>query len=95
MRVKEGQLVAIVGSVGAGKSSMISALIGEMKTVNGLVNTRGRVAYVPQQAWLQNETLMNNITFGKKFNRDLYDKVVEVLDFAQIKTYTIPLATYV
>ncbi len=82
MRVKEGQLVAIVGSVGAGKSSMISALIGEMKTVNGLVNTRGRVAYVPQQAWLQNETLMNNITFGKKFNRDLYDKVVEVIGFA-------------
>jgi ABC-type multidrug transport system fused ATPase/permease subunit len=36
---------------------------------------RGRISYVPQQAWMQNATLKNNITFGKKFRQDLYDKV--------------------
>ena len=37
----------------------------------------GKIAYVPQQAWLQNATLQYNITFGKKFNKKLYDRVLE------------------
>ena len=48
-----------------------------MKTISGLVNTQGRIAYVPQQAWLQNATLQYNITFGKRFHRELYDRVLE------------------
>ena len=78
MKVKEGELVAVVGTVGSGKSSLVSALLGEMKTVSGLVNTKGKIAYVPQQAWLQNASLQYNITFGKKFNKDLYNRVIEV-----------------
>ena len=35
---------------GSGKSSLISALLGEMKTLSGVANTRGKIAYVPQQA---------------------------------------------
>ena len=66
INVKTGQLVGVVGSVGSGKSSLISALLGEMKTVSGMVNTKGKIAYVPQQAWLQNATLQYNITFGKR-----------------------------
>ena len=62
---------------GAGKSSLLSALLGEMGLLSGKINTKGRVAYVPQQAWMQNATLQNNITFGKRFKRDLYDKVVD------------------
>ena len=83
MNVKDGQIVAIVGSVGSGKSSLISALLGEMKTLTGLVNTKGKIAYVPQQAWLQNATLKYNITFGKKVNKELYDKVLEVSKLLQ------------
>lgn len=78
MNIKEGQLVAVVGSVGSGKSSLISALLGEMKTLGGLVNTKGKIAYVPQQAWLQNATLQYNITFGRSLNKDLYERVLEV-----------------
>lgn len=57
LQVKEGELVAVVGAVGAGKSSFISSLLGEMETVSGSVITRGKVAYVPQQAWIQNATV--------------------------------------
>lgn len=64
-----------MGKVGAGKSSLISALLGEMTRSEGEVNIRGRVAYVPQQAWIRNETLKNNILFGKNFNGDMYKKV--------------------
>ncbi|XP_076816557.1 multidrug resistance-associated protein 1-like isoform X1 [Clavelina lepadiformis] len=65
LAVKPGQLVAIVGHVGSGKSSLISALLGEMDKRNGYVGVKGSVAYVPQQAWIQNATLKENIIFGK------------------------------
>ena len=40
-------------------------MLGEMIRLNGCINTRGQIAYVPQQAWMQNATLQNNILFGK------------------------------
>ena len=57
--VKEGVLVAIVGSVGSGKSSFLSALLGEMECLTGRVNIKGShsIAYCPQLAWIQNATL--------------------------------------
>jgi ATP-binding cassette subfamily C (CFTR/MRP) protein 1 len=69
LKVKRGELVAVVGQVGAGKSSLLSALIGDMERV-GLaceVNVQGKVAYVAQQAWMQNASLEYNITFGQPF----------------------------
>ena len=41
------------------------------------LNYLGKIAYVPQQAWLQNATLKYNITFGKKINKELYERVLE------------------
>ena len=38
---------------------------------------QGSVAYVPQQAWMQNATLRDNITFGNPFNHKLYQKVID------------------
>jgi ABC-type multidrug transport system fused ATPase/permease subunit len=43
--------------------------------MEGEANVRGKVAYVPQQAWMRNATLKNNILFGKNFKPDVYDKV--------------------
>ncbi len=54
---------------------MLSALLGDMKRTRGVANMYGRVAYVAQQAWIQNNTLADNITFGKRFNNELYQKV--------------------
>lgn len=74
---QKGSLTAVVGSVGSGKSSMISALLGEMDKISGRVNTVGSIAYVSQQAWIQNATLQENITFGKNLEKKIYDKVIE------------------
>ena len=49
--VKPKSLTAVVGTVGAGKSSLISACLGEMEKVSGTVNVVGKIGYVPQQAW--------------------------------------------
>lgn len=75
--VPSGSLVAIVGHVGCGKSSLVSALLGEMEKLEGDVSVRGSVAYVPQQAWIQNSTLKDNILFGRADSEKNYKKVLE------------------
>jgi ATP-binding cassette subfamily C (CFTR/MRP) protein 1 len=69
--------VAVVGRVGSGKSSLLSALLGEMEKLEGNVNTYGKVAYVPQQAWIQNSTLRQNVIFTNEYNENYYNKVIK------------------
>ncbi|KAG0250264.1 Canalicular multispecific organic anion transporter 2 [Mortierella polycephala] len=69
-------LTAVVGRVGQGKSSLLSAIIGEMYKVQGTVQISGRVAYVPQQAWIINATLKDNILFGNEFDEVRYKHVL-------------------
>ncbi|XP_071154276.1 multidrug resistance-associated protein 1-like [Mytilus edulis] len=77
LTIPDGQLVAVVGHVGAGKSSLFSATLGEMLKIDGSVALKGSVAYVPQEAWIQNATLMDNILFGKTFMQKKYKRVLE------------------
>lgn len=78
LAVQPGQLVAVVGQVGAGKSSLLSALLGEMEKLHGFAGTQGRVAFVPQQSWIQNQSVRENILFGQPFDQEFYDAVVDV-----------------
>ncbi|KAM3862958.1 ATP-binding cassette sub-family C member 2 [Diretmus argenteus] len=80
--IKPGRLVAVVGAVGSGKSSLISALLGEMHGVKGFVNIQGSVAFVPQQAWIQNATLRDNILFGSPHEGKRFQDVVEACALA-------------
>ncbi|KAM4032250.1 ATP-binding cassette sub-family C member 2 [Anomaloglossus baeobatrachus] len=75
--IKEGHLVAVVGGVGSGKSSLVSAMLGEMDHIKGHINIKGSVAYVPQQAWIQNATLKDNILFGSPLDETRYQRVLE------------------
>ncbi|NWV84193.1 MRP1 protein, partial [Dasyornis broadbenti] len=75
--IPEGSLVAVVGQVGSGKSSFLSAVLGEMEKLEGMVQRRGSVAYVSQQAWIQNDSLQENILFGSNLNRPYYELVLE------------------
>ncbi|KAG1728440.1 hypothetical protein EDB19DRAFT_1642493 [Suillus lakei] len=78
MSIPRGQLVAVVGPVGSGKSSLMQGLIGEMRKVSGHVSFGGSVGYCPQTAWIQNATLRDNITFGRLFEEDRYWRVLEI-----------------
>ncbi|GAA5915191.1 hypothetical protein JCM6882_001133 [Rhodosporidiobolus microsporus] len=79
LSVKKGSLVAVVGQVGSGKSSLLSALLGEMHHVGnkGDVTLRGTVAYCQQQPWIMGGTVKSNITFGHRFEADFYELVLE------------------
>jgi len=77
LKVPKGSLCAVVGTVGSGKSSLLSALLGEMERVSGLVEISGRIAYVSQQAWIQNAKLKDNILFGSKMDTNKYKKTID------------------
>jgi len=87
--VKKGELIAIVGEVGSGKSSLISALLGEMEPTsdkNSPSNKRqqafrvvsGNVSYSSQVPWIVNETVKNNITMGLPFNQEKFNRALEL-----------------
>ncbi|XP_034538656.1 canalicular multispecific organic anion transporter 1 [Notolabrus celidotus] len=80
--IKPGRLVAVVGAVGSGKSSLISALLGEMHSTKGFINIQGSLAFVPQQAWIQNATLKNNILFGSPDEEKRFQDVIEACALA-------------
>ncbi|XP_054060449.1 ATP-binding cassette sub-family C member 2 isoform X2 [Rissa tridactyla] len=75
--IAPGSLVAVVGAVGSGKSSLVSAMLGEMENIKGHINIQGSLAYVPQQAWIQNATLKDNILFGSELDEARYQQVVK------------------
>ncbi|KAJ8311733.1 hypothetical protein KUTeg_011088 [Tegillarca granosa] len=77
LRIPDGQLIAVVGQVGAGKSSLISAILGEMEKIRGRVEIKGSIAYVPQEAWIQNLTVRDNILYGKPYIEKKYQKVLD------------------
>ncbi|KAJ2476028.1 hypothetical protein IWW56_005135, partial [Coemansia sp. RSA 2131] len=77
VQCKRDELVAVIGRVGAGKSSLVSAILGDMIKCDGSVRVRGSIAYVPQQAWIMNATLRDNILFGSQFDQEFYNRVVD------------------
>ncbi|XP_068100866.1 multidrug resistance-associated protein 1-like [Hyperolius riggenbachi] len=77
LAIQKGSLVAVVGQVGCGKTSLLSALLGEMEKVDGTVSLKGSVAYVPQQTWIPNATFKENVLFGRDFDKALYDRVIQ------------------
>uniref|UniRef100_A0A8C0ED97 ABC-type glutathione-S-conjugate transporter n=1 Tax=Bubo bubo TaxID=30461 RepID=A0A8C0ED97_BUBBB len=75
LMVPQGSLLAVVGQVGAGKSSLLSALLGELeKTDDGFPQCQ---AYVPQQPWIQNASVEDNILFGKEIDETWFNRVID------------------
>lgn len=75
---KKNKVVAVVGDVGSGKSSFLAALLGQMKQISGECKVYGSISYVPQEAWLLNMSLRENIIFGSEYNEKHYKNVIKV-----------------
>ncbi|KAG1678443.1 Canalicular multispecific organic anion transporter 2 [Nymphon striatum] len=95
LNVDQGKLIGVVGQVGSGKSSLLSAVLGEMHLQEGRVNvnvvespevtpraglhrceSEGSIAYAPQQAWILNATVRENILFDSHFNGQKYQDIL-------------------
>ncbi|KAF8753349.1 Multidrug resistance-associated ABC transporter [Rhizoctonia solani] len=77
LQIPRGAFVGIVGRIGSGKSSLLQAITGEMRRVVGNVVLGGTTAYAPQQAWIQNMTLRQNVTFGRPDIPNQFNQVVD------------------
>lgn len=75
--VTKGSLLGICGRVGSGKSSLISSMLGHLELNDGSVGVDGSMAYCAQQAWIMNDTIRDNITFGLPYDSEKYNKIVK------------------
>ncbi|XP_051952983.1 ATP-binding cassette sub-family C member 5-like [Xyrauchen texanus] len=76
LTIQKGKLVGVCGSVGSGKTSLISAILGQMTLLEGTVAVNGDFAYVAQQAWILNASFRDNILFGKEMEEERYQAVL-------------------
>nr|CAB3483987.1 unnamed protein product [Digitaria exilis] len=76
IEVRRGELAAVVGTVGSGKSSLLSCIMGEMEKISGMVRVCGSTAYVAQTAWMQNGTIQENILFGQPMHAERYKEII-------------------
>ena len=78
--IKEGELIGIFGKVGSGKSTLLASLLGETSKISGKIAADiplGGIGFVQQEPWLQQGTLRDNILFGKMFQTEWYNAVIE------------------
>ncbi|XP_012058527.1 PREDICTED: LOW QUALITY PROTEIN: probable multidrug resistance-associated protein lethal(2)03659 [Atta cephalotes] len=83
MKVRPGELIAVVGQVGAGKSSLLNVILKELRLQEGSIKVNGKIAYASQEPWLFAGSVRQNILFGRKMNQVRYDRVTKV---CQLKT---------
>lgn len=76
-KVEQGMRVAVCGTVGSGKSSLLSCILGEVPKISGNLRVSGTKAYVAQSPWIQSGKIEENILFSKKMDRERYEKVLE------------------
>jgi len=82
MNVENNELVIIVGRVGSGKTSLLMAIQDEV-LLTGKKSVRGKIAYVPQIPWIFTGTVRDNITFGKPYENDKFQRVLDVCSLQQ------------
>ena len=82
LKVEKGDLIGIVGQVGSGKTCLLNAILNNLDVINNQqdkkIKINGTIAYVPQKAWILNDTVRNNIVFKRKFDPEKYKTVVNI-----------------
>ncbi|KAJ3272031.1 hypothetical protein HDV01_005983 [Terramyces sp. JEL0728] len=76
LKIKRGTHIAIVGNVGSGKTSVFSAILGNMIKSQGQLEINGTIAYCAQVPWIQSCTVEENIMFGNEYDRVRIEKAI-------------------
>ena len=82
LKVEKGDLIGIVGPIGAGKTCLLNAILNNLDVIKNPLGNKikinGSVAYVPQKAWILNDTVRNNIIFKRTFEPDRYNTILNI-----------------
>ncbi|XP_037494595.1 ABC transporter C family member 3 isoform X2 [Jatropha curcas] len=77
LKVFHGMRVAVCGTVGSGKSSLLSCILGEVPKISGTLKLCGEMAYVAQSPWILSGKIEENILFGKSMDREMYERILD------------------
>ncbi|EAR88677.2 ABC transporter C family protein (macronuclear) [Tetrahymena thermophila SB210] len=91
LKANKGELVVIIGKIGSGKSALLKAILNELsgtnlqsgqgsQNKNNKIVLNGKRAFVPQNHWLQNKTIKENILFGSEYEPERYEECIEACD---------------
>ncbi|KAJ2807434.1 hypothetical protein H4R20_001292, partial [Coemansia guatemalensis] len=83
IQCRRSELLAVIGRVASGKSSLVSAILGDMIKCSGSATVCGSIAYVAQQPWILNATLRDNILFGSDYDPEFYSRVIDACALRQ------------
>lgn len=90
LEIPKGKLVFVIGSVGAGKSTLMQIILKELPLICGSMGINGTISYACQESWIFTSSVRQNITFGQPMDRTRYDEVIQCTalkkDFAQFGT---------
>ncbi|XP_067014552.2 probable multidrug resistance-associated protein lethal(2)03659 isoform X2 [Anabrus simplex] len=78
LSVTPGRLVAIIGPVGSGKSSLLQVILSELPLASGTLRVNGRLSYASQEPWLFSGTVRQNILFGEPYDSRRYHRTLRV-----------------
>ncbi|XP_054728886.1 probable multidrug resistance-associated protein lethal(2)03659 [Anastrepha obliqua] len=78
--IRPGQFVGIVGNVGAGKTTLLTAILGELEIAKGSMEVNGRISYAPQEAWIFEASIRDNICFVEPYDAQRYRDVVQACE---------------
>ncbi|KAK1265019.1 ABC transporter C family member 8 [Acorus gramineus] len=77
LEIQRGQKIAVCGAVGAGKTSLLHAMLGEIQKISGSVEIYGSIAYVSQTSWIQSGTIRDDILYGKPMEKVRYERAIK------------------
>ncbi|XP_050502056.1 probable multidrug resistance-associated protein lethal(2)03659 isoform X1 [Diabrotica virgifera virgifera] len=78
MDVSSKSLVAVVGAVGSGKSSLFQVILQELEPSEGYIEVNGKISFASQEPWLFGGTIRQNILFGQPYDKQRYEEVLMV-----------------
>ncbi|XP_076255687.1 putative multidrug resistance-associated protein lethal(2)03659 isoform X3 [Rhynchophorus ferrugineus] len=77
INVLPGKLLAVIGPVGSGKSSLLHLILRELPLKSGSLQVNGEISYASQEPWLFAGSVRQNILFGQPMDKTRYNLVVK------------------
>jgi ATP-binding cassette subfamily C (CFTR/MRP) protein 4 len=84
LTAEKNQLIAVIGSVGAGKSSFLLSLLEELQITKGNLEVKGSIYYLSQEPWVFTSSIKQNILFGMPYEEKKFKEIIQICCLEQV-----------